>query len=148
MSLRRGGGTAVSYPNTLITQHLNNNRLWGRTLLGLLSTLWVLPIGKIWAQTEGDIWGGSFVSVIHVPLCNMITPLDTISVMRICLFYLFLFSSLLVPVCKTSALCCTREVENEIVLLTSPTSRIAVTLLFQFIFVITNKKNKCCSSNK
>ena len=64
MSLR--GTTAVSYPNTLKKQYLNNNSLLARTLLGLLSTLWVLPIGKISAQTEGYIWEGSLVSFVDM----------------------------------------------------------------------------------
>ena len=59
MSLRRT--MAVSYPHTSKTQYLNNRRLWGRTLLGLSYTLWVLSIGEIWIQTEGITWEGSFV---------------------------------------------------------------------------------------
>ena len=60
LSLR--GTTVVNYLSTLKIQYLNNNRVWGQTLLGLLSTLWALPIDKRWAQTEGITWGGSLVS--------------------------------------------------------------------------------------
>jgi len=53
--------------NSLKILYLPKNKLVARILLGFLSTLWVLPMSKIWAQTEGITWWGSLVNdYVHI----------------------------------------------------------------------------------
>ncbi len=97
------------------------------------------------------IWLSSFI----VSLRNKSVPLETINVMH--LFYLFLFFSLslslslsrLCAFIKRRASCCKSRTDRwSSVVNISYTPRIAVTLLLQFLIMITINKRKCCSRNE